>query len=796
MRAPLFPLLALGWLTRICVAGDPCVGATHHCFELGPAGCNDEPCCNAVCQADPSCCATAWDVDCVAQSIALCPTAPCTVGCPPGSTLEADPCGGDTNSGCDGRTKSGSTCCFASGPPSCDDPVCMGIVCAQDPFCCMVAWDEICADEAIKLCPELCAPGLAGVTPLTLGTSMCGGTWAALGERDADWYEFTVDDVTLVTVELLSKTPLNVAVADNGGSGSCGAITDYEPLGTTIPCTPLATSVCLPPGTHWLVITPVLDDGLVCNTASTRYLLKASVAGIGCTLPDPPNDICATALPIVLGTTPVSTIDAATEGPELAAECAGASLSAVERDVWFRFDAPRDGILRATTCGTADFEARLAAYEGACDALVLLACDDGENGCPSLDPRLETATTAGSTYFLRIGGRIPAEGTALLTLAYLPCEQPYALEYLPLPDGFTETRSAAINALGDIVGVGGRSNDDDAVRWDADGNVTVITPRSGPGDYVQPFDLNDVGVAVGYRYASPGAFTVPSDTFVALPAVAGCTTSDVAAAINESGVIVGYYQSGFCSQRGVRWVNGVAESLPVPAGARRALAINERGMIAGEGDGGVWLLDGTSFQWLPTPPNATDMRLAALTDDGVLFGDYETLNQPNVPQLFRWQRGILTTIELPSPYTGAYAIDMANDGTILCSLLGNGFGTTLALWKPNGLPRPLHEIIDPIDVGFLESYPGEASIAGALRIAATARDTWNWPFQSRAVRLTPRPPVLDLDCDGVIGGADLGLVLGAWGPCPMNDPCIADVDVNGIVDAADLALILGGWTPR
>ncbi|MBL9147403.1 MAG: hypothetical protein JNM94_01785 [Phycisphaerae bacterium] len=47
----------------------------------------------------------------------------------------------------------------------------------------------------------------------------------------------------------------------------------------------------------------------------------------------------------------------------------------------------------------------------------------------------------------------------------------------------------------------------------------------------------------------------------------------------------------------------------------------------------------------------------------------------------------------------------------------------------------------------------------------------------------------DLNGDGVVDGADLALVLGAWG----NGAGLADIDENGIVDGADLAIVLGSW---
>lgn len=47
----------------------------------------------------------------------------------------------------------------------------------------------------------------------------------------------------------------------------------------------------------------------------------------------------------------------------------------------------------------------------------------------------------------------------------------------------------------------------------------------------------------------------------------------------------------------------------------------------------------------------------------------------------------------------------------------------------------------------------------------------------------------DLDGSNDITGADMGILLGAWGT--GNEQ--ADLDTNGIVDAADLAILLGAW---
>ena len=50
----------------------------------------------------------------------------------------------------------------------------------------------------------------------------------------------------------------------------------------------------------------------------------------------------------------------------------------------------------------------------------------------------------------------------------------------------------------------------------------------------------------------------------------------------------------------------------------------------------------------------------------------------------------------------------------------------------------------------------------------------------------------DLNDDGLVNGADLGLILGAWGICTTPD-CQGDLNGDGKVNGADLGLILGAW---
>ena len=61
----------------------------------------------------------------------------------------------------------------------------------------------------------------------------------------------------------------------------------------------------------------------------------------------------------------------------------------------------------------------------------------------------------------------------------------------------------------------------------------------------------------------------------------------------------------------------------------------------------------------------------------------------------------------------------------------------------------------------------------------------------RTVLVETEVPCLgDLDGDGIVGGSDLAVVLGAWGKCA---DCPADLNDDGFVDGADLATLLGAW---
>ncbi|MHC4306175.1 MAG: hypothetical protein ACYSW2_17105 [Planctomycetota bacterium] len=117
--------------------GHPAAG---DCFDaIGPDQnftpyCDDEDCCNAVCQIDAYCCSVLWDAGCVARANAIC---------------EGGACG------------DGAGDCFTPHPTGgCDNADCCYQVCSVVPACCedsdggLGGWNENCVAWAELLCGE------------------------------------------------------------------------------------------------------------------------------------------------------------------------------------------------------------------------------------------------------------------------------------------------------------------------------------------------------------------------------------------------------------------------------------------------------------------------------------------------------------------------------------------------------------------------------------------------------------------------------------------------------------------
>ncbi|MGE3164862.1 MAG: hypothetical protein AB7O52_08145 [Planctomycetota bacterium] len=151
------------------------------------------------------------------------------------------------------------------------------------------------------------------------------------------------------------------------------------------------------------------DDIFVNQTSSD---LNFDAVPDECSSGGPANDECTGATPVVLGTNVVSNVGA-TSGLDPLPALPCAVLGAMDGDVWYTFTAAATVAHEFNTCNLAGgWDTDMALYEGACGALVQIACNgDGTGlvGCQQFYSRLSVNLTAGVTYLVRIGSWDPGD---------------------------------------------------------------------------------------------------------------------------------------------------------------------------------------------------------------------------------------------------------------------------------------------------------------------------------------------------------------------------------------------------
>jgi len=129
------------------------------------------------------------------------------------------------------------------------------------------------------------------------------------------------------------------------------------------------------------------------------------------------------------------------------------------------------------------------------------------------------------------------------------------------------------------------------------------------------------------------------------------------------------------------------------------------------------------------------------------------------------------------------------------ALAPNGFGAKIvAVVGDTSYTRWITGHSNYLSVSELSAHfgLGEASVVDSLRVIwpdGTSTILTDVPVNQHLTIEAPGSASADLNGDGVVDGADLGLLLGAWGS--SGGP--ADLNGDGVVDGADLGVLLGGW---
>lgn len=145
--------------------------------------------------------------------------------------------------------------------------------------------------------------------------------------------------------------------------------------------------------------------------------------GVNCSDVDCPvagaGDECDVAMIANLGANAFETDTATPSSPEPDdAQCAGTYLDwNGSQDIWFRFDPESSGLLTFHTCDPSSYDTSMAIYQDSCDNQVACNGDaDGGSGCQSYYSAIDLDVSAGSTYYIRIGGWQAETGSGTLTI--------------------------------------------------------------------------------------------------------------------------------------------------------------------------------------------------------------------------------------------------------------------------------------------------------------------------------------------------------------------------------------------
>lgn len=230
-----------GILNIFCGHQDDFPACAEHagaCTEPNSSrACDDTDCCRSVCELDPRCCDVEWNASCVAIAASLCGTGSENCGLTGDfdgdgqSTIidygffvacVADSSPGSLAPGCSAfdfnaddavnvfdfgglqvmfGTVRGA-CSVAHDSPGCSTQSCCQAVCKDDPDCCLVAWDQSCANEASSAISCACTAD-AGECDTSNGTVGCNDETCCLAvcAEDSlccsvDWDEFCADLAT------------------------------------------------------------------------------------------------------------------------------------------------------------------------------------------------------------------------------------------------------------------------------------------------------------------------------------------------------------------------------------------------------------------------------------------------------------------------------------------------------------------------------------------------------------------------------------------------------------------------
>ncbi|MCB1048779.1 MAG: hypothetical protein KDC10_16430, partial [Calditrichaeota bacterium] len=232
---------------------------------------------------------------------------------------------------------------------------------------------------------------------------------------------------------------------------------------------------------------------------------------------DPPNDLCALALPLGEGVTAFTNVGAETDGPDEATLCNNANDTNVGADVWYTYSSVTSGVVTIDLSGSL-YDTKIAVYQGLCPSMEsAIACDDdGGSGLTSL---VTFGACADQQYLIRIGGftpstGIPRTGTGTMDVSLAPVDTPMNPQNLQIEILDDSVLLNWAPVLENVLGCPMAASSYDVYSTDADGNealvastplTSVVLPYENVDDTVRSYRV--VALSAASWRTAPVAFT-------------------------------------------------------------------------------------------------------------------------------------------------------------------------------------------------------------------------------------------------------------------------------------------------